>query len=230
MISKWFELKEDAIKMRKLGISMTVIETKLGIPRSTLSGWFKSVAITPAQQQALIQNRRDGWRKARIKAVESHREKKTLRILEAQTEALKTLDKIELTSEILDLAFAMLYFGEGAKKDITSLGSSDPRILKFTTTVLLRNYNIQPEQLRCDLHLRMDQNGEELKSYWSKELNIPVECFRYIAYDKRTAGKPTYDHYKGVCVITCGNIAIQRKLIFMYTLFCEKVASLSMGA
>jgi len=38
MKSKWYELKPDAIKLRKKGFSIGKIERRLGIPRSTLSG------------------------------------------------------------------------------------------------------------------------------------------------------------------------------------------------
>lgn len=230
MKSKWYELKETAIVLRQSGMSMTVIERKLGIPRSTLSGWFKDVILTDEQRLSLMKNRQDGWAKARVRAVESHRAQKAIRLLNAKHEALKTLEKIELSEATLDLAFAMLYLGEGAKKNITSIASSDPMILRFVLTVLRRNYSIEPDMVRCDLHLRMDQDKETLKRYWSDQLGIPIERFTYVAYDKRSLGNPTYDHYKGVCVINCSNIAIQRKLIYLYNLFCEKVAALDVGA
>jgi hypothetical protein len=229
MTADRYELKEKAIALRQTGMSMTVIERKLGVARSTLSGWFKTVPLTEEQRVRLMKNSRDGWAKARVRAVESHRAQKALRLLQAKQDAQKTLDQIELSDAVLDLAFAMLYFGEGAKNGTTSLASSDPTILRFVLAVLKRNYSIQPDMIRCDLHLRMDQNAEELKSYWSDELKIPLEQFKYAAYDKRSEGKPTYNHYKGVCVITCHRIAIQRKLIYLYNLFCERVAKLEMG-
>jgi hypothetical protein len=74
--------------------------------------------------------------------------------------------------------------------------------------VLRRNYGILPENLRCNLHLRMDQDAAQLKKYWAGELSIPLERFKYVAFDKRSAGKVTYAQYNGVCVINCGNIAI----------------------
>lgn len=230
MISKWFDKKEDAIALRKSGMSMTVIERKLGIPRSTLSGWFRAIPLSAEQTDILAKNKKDGWARARIRAVEVHRAGKALRLLEAKRAAIKTLEKIELSDEVLDLAFAMLYFGEGAKTNITSLASSDPTVLKFVVAVLRRNYAITPDMMRCDLHLRMDQDGQRAKEYWSKQLNIPIERFKYVAYDKRSEGKPTFDHYKGVCVLSCGNIAIQRKLVYLYNLFCERVSALDMGA
>ena len=124
----------------------------------------------------------------------------------------------------------MLYFGEGAKNGGTSLASSDPAILRFVLVVLRRNYDVTPSMIRCDLHLRMDQDAVSLKRYWSQELDIPIERFKYVAFDKRSTGKATYSHYKGVCVLSCGNIAIQRKLMYLYTLFCEKITELDTGA
>ena len=46
MRSKWFELKPDAIKLRKKGLSIREIELRLGIPRSTLSGWLKDIKLS----------------------------------------------------------------------------------------------------------------------------------------------------------------------------------------
>ena len=229
MRSKWFELKETALSLRKSGLSITLIERRLGIPRSTLSGWFRSVELSEEQRLKLVKNSQDGWQKAREKAVEWHRAQKNLRLLLAKQEAQEVLDKIEINDGILDLAFAMLYFGEGSKSGGTSLASSDPKILRFVLAVLKHNYKVGSEMVRCDLHLRMDQNAGELKQYWAKELNLPLNRFKYVAFDKRSNGKPTYDHYKGVCVISCGQIAIQRKLMYLYNLFCEKVSTLEMG-
>jgi hypothetical protein len=96
MKSQWFDLKETVTALRKEGISMTVIERKYGIPRSTLSGWFKNVELTEEQRVVLMRNRKDGWAKARANAVESHKAQKALRLLNAKQEAINTLDKIEL--------------------------------------------------------------------------------------------------------------------------------------
>lgn len=228
--SQWFEYKEAAIALRKTGMSMTVIESKLGIPRSTLSGWFKPIVLSEAQRTNLMKNKQDGWLKARKQAVIAHKAAKEARLLKAKDAAQETLDKIEINDAILDLAFAMLYFGEGAKNGTTSLASSDPVILRFVLTVLKRNYYVTSAMIRCDLHLRMDQDAVKLRRYWAEELGVPIERFKYVAYDKRSTGKATYSHYKGVCVISVGDVAIQRKLMYLYTLFCEKIAKLDMGA
>lgn len=230
MKSRWYELKDTAIELRRTGMSIKTIEEKLGIPRSTLSGWLKHVELSEEQRCRLMKNKHDGWKKAREKAVESHRAQKTLRLLKAKQEAEATLASLDLNSAVLDLAFAMLYLGEGAKGNASSIANSDPKILRFVIAVLKRNYSIEPEQIRCELHLRADQDHDLMKQYWSTELKLPISCFGYVAVDQRTAGKATYDHYKGVCVISCGGIAIQRKIVYLYNLFCDKVAELDAGA
>ena len=106
MKSKWYESKEIAITLRKSGLSMTLIERKLGIPRSTLSGWFKTVQITEEQRLILMKNSQDGWKKARIKAVEWHRAQKNLRLLKAKQEAQETLNKIIEIQRSKDAAYA----------------------------------------------------------------------------------------------------------------------------
>lgn len=205
---------------------MTVIERKYGIPRSTLSGWFKYIELSETQRIKLMRNSEDGWKKARINANKWHRAQKAARLETAQQQASDIVDRLTLTDDVLDLAFAMLYFGEGAKTNgTTSIANSDPIVLNFVLNVLDRNYKITREMVRCDLHLRADQDPNKLKLYWSEVLGIPIDRFRGCYIDKRTLNKPTYESYKGVCLLYCGSVAIQRKLTNLYNLFCTKVAA-----
>jgi hypothetical protein len=230
MKSKWFEYKTEACELRRQGVSMTVIEQRYGIPRSTLSGWFRDIKLTEPQRTRLMKNQQDGWKKARENAVKWHNKQKQDRLLQADQQAAKTIEHATITPELLDITLAMLYFGEGAKNGTTSMSNSNPLALRFMLSVLYVNYGITPSQIRCDLHLRADQNSQTVQQYWQEELKLPASCFRYTAYDKRTVGKATYDDYMGVCVVTCQKIAIQRKLISLYNQFCSQVSESIMGA
>lgn len=231
MKSKWFELKPTAVTLRKNGLSIKQIEKELGIPRSTLSGWFRDIIMDDTHIARLQKNKEEAWARARVNSVVWHKAQKAARIAEAEAQAQSVLDRLNINNDLLDLAFSMLYLGEGSKKGGTSIASSDPMILRFTLITLERVYNLNRTTIRCELHLRMDQNEDEIKQYWSEQLNIPFTQFKYVAFDKRSEGRTTYEHYKGVCLLQCGNIAIQRKLISMYNLFCEKVSSLeNLGA
>jgi hypothetical protein len=69
--------------------------------------------------------------------------------------------------------------------------------------------------------LRSDQNEKELIEYWARQLNLSTNVFSSIK-DKRTAKSKTYPNYKGVCVVMCGgNIAIQRRLVYLGQEYCK---------
>ena len=224
MKSKWFGLKSKATRFRKSGKSISFIEYKLGIPRSTLSGWFKNIELSSKQKETLNDNRRNALVVARAKAVVWHNEQKNKRLKIAEEQALCVLKKLNTSNkEILDLALSFLYLGEGFKMKETAIGNSNPLILRFFISVLRKNYNLVPAKIKCELHLRSDQNPEEMKKYWSKTLLIPLENFKGVSIDHKTKGTTTYPEYKGVCVLRCGSVAIQRKLVYFSEMFCKKV-------
>jgi AraC-like DNA-binding protein len=229
MKSKWYELKPTAIQLRKRGISIGRIEEKLNISRSTLSGWFRDIELTPKQKKILSERWKQGLVKARKKALLWHRQEKEKRLFKAQEEADGVLGKVNLSdSNIIDLGLAMLYLGEGTKKNIeTAMSNSDPLILKAFVAILRKNYNVSISKIRCELQIRADQNPQNTKRFWAKTLGLPMKNFKYINIDKRTIGTKTYPGYKGVCNIRCANVAIKRKLLNISKGFCEAVVKQS---
>ena len=211
--------------MRCNGISICTIEKKLSIPRSTLSGWFKNIQLTPDQYAKLAKSSTNHLSKARCLAVEWHNKQKENRLKEAEKQAIDVLTQLNLSeSSILELALAMLYFGEGGKGDRgLVLANSDPLLLKFYIYMLRKIYRVNVDKIKCSLHLRADQDPIKMKRFWSKALQIPECNFTSPSLDIRTSGRPTYPNYNGVCVVSCGNIALQRKLIYLSRKFCEKL-------
>jgi hypothetical protein len=228
MISKWFKSKSLSIRLRKKGKSIKYINKKLGIPLSTLSGWFKDIKLTSKQKEKLERDREIGLIKARKKAKIWHNNEKQKRLKLAKKEAHKLISKINFSDERnLEIALAFLYLGEGFKNYSTAMGNSDPRILKFFISILRNNYQLKIENIKCELHLRADQDEKTIKGYWSKELKIPQKNFTKTSFDKRTNGSVTYSYYKGVCVVRCANVAIQRKLLYFSNAFCDKVIKMA---
>ncbi len=222
------KIKDLAFKMRRRGKTFNEITNKLGIPKTTLSYWFIGIELS-SEQKALIKK---NWLKAivgsRTNAIKWHNEQKQSRILLAKNEAQDMLSRVNLDDDnYLELALAFLYLGEGSKKNwSTSLGNSDPIIIRFFLNAMRRLYNVDTNKLRIVLHLRADQDIEAMKLYWSKVLGVPTSLIKAAYLDKRTIGRPTYDDYKGVCVIDCGQVAIQRRLVWISQLFCEKIITM----
>jgi hypothetical protein len=140
MKSKWFNLKSEAIRLRKSGKSLPHIHQKLGIPKSTLSYWFKHIKLTKRQKEKLHRNWLSGLVSARQGAAVWHQKEKLKRIETAEKEADLVLEKVNFTDMCtLELTLATLYLAEGSKKNVeTALGSSDPNTLRF----FLRSLNI----------------------------------------------------------------------------------------
>jgi len=227
MKSRWYELKNKAVALRKRGFSIGKIEKNLGIPRSTLSGWLKDIKLSRAQKSKILEEWKNDLKKARKKAVVWHNEQKRKRLEEAEKNAKKTLSEINLKNPLFfELALAFLYLGEGSKKNTeTAIGSSDPKILKFFLVGLKKIYKLDINKIRCELGLRADQDPVKIKRYWSRILELPLVNFKQVNIDKRTEGIVTYPYYKGVCNLRCGNVAIQRKLVNLANLYCEKIIS-----
>jgi hypothetical protein len=224
--SKFDHLKQHVIELRKQGFSITAIEKQYGIARSTLSGWFRKIELTDEQRAVLSSKGKNRWSDAsREKATRWHNEQKAVRILRAESEVHELLGSVDLNNRsIMEIALAMLYLGEGFKKNLdTGMGNSDPMILRFFLMVLLNVFSVPVEGIRCNLHLRADQASDVEKRYWSEQLDLPLTNFKQSVFDKRTSGRATYDGYHGVCVISCGRVAIQRKLVYLGRAYCKLI-------
>ncbi|MDO8561399.1 MAG: hypothetical protein Q7S05_01070 [bacterium] len=226
MPSRRQQLKQRAVSMRRHGASIRDIEKRLGVRRSTLSYWFTKVPLSKYHLKLLKKRADNALVKARVEAVKWHNAQKTARMRRASDEAAQTIARIDFTDgAIAELALALLYLGEGAKRSVmTAIGNSDPLILRFFVRMLQRLYQIPPTDMKCELHLRSDQDAKKITRYWSRVLGIPTSNFGKPSFDQRTVGRPTYSHYKGVCIVRCSRVAIQRKLVYIATTFCSRIA------
>jgi len=230
MKSNWYEYKPEARRLRKKGWSIKAIRKELGIPLSTLSGWLRDIELSKKQQAKLKKKWQQALVDARAKAVLWHNEQKRLRLEQAEIQAKIVLSKIEIADKnILDLTLALLYLGEGFKGSETGIGNSDPLILRFFLAILKENYDVDIKNITCELHLRADQDADKVKKFWAKKLQIPISNFKRAYFDQRTLGSKTYSHYKGVCLMRIGNVAIQRKLVYLSNLYCRQVISRYLG-
>lgn len=96
-----------------------------------------------------------------------HAELKQLRVLKALAEASIVFEKVNIYDDyILEIILAMLYWGEGAKTGNRILiSNSNQKLLKFFLDGLTRVYKLPRNSVRCALHLRADQNPEEMKEF-----------------------------------------------------------------
>lgn len=223
MTSRLVDVKAKARALRSNGASYKKIRDELGVPLSTLNGWLRDIQLTNEQKKKLNEQWRQGLVRARTKASETHRQNRLKRIQQIHQKVDYDYGRVSLKPHQEEIALAMLYLGEGSKtKRGLGLGNSDSKILRFYIGALKRLYGVNASTLRAELHLRADQDEEAMKDFWARELSLMKHQFRYVIKDPRTIGKPTYEGYKGVCLLNGGGVEIQRRLMYLAEVLCSR--------
>jgi len=89
-----------------------------------------------------------------------------------------------------------LYLGEGAKThDIIRIVNSNPKMIRLAVRWFREVCDLEISNLRVRLHLYPDSNIKESVEYWSKETNIPEDCF-YKAHVDVRKDKKTFKNSK----------------------------------
>jgi hypothetical protein len=145
------------------GASMNEIEAEFGVPKSTQNSWFSKMTLSKKALNILDLKKEAHLIEARKKAIKWHNSGKAKRMEIVRMTAEESLSHIDAGNKnILELALAMLYLGEGSKTTATGMGNSDPLIVKFFIESIRLLYGIDMARMRFDLHLRADQNPDKM--------------------------------------------------------------------
>jgi len=213
------KLRKKAIELRKKGRTYSEIQKilKTEIPKSTLSYWCSNIELPKEYRDRIQELILKNAHKGRAVALVVNRIKRE-KYLKSVEDRNKYLAKSLRNKDIVKIALAMLYLGEGGKDQRGSLlfGNSDPFIISLFLYSLRYCYSIDESKFRCTLMCRADQNTKKLEKFWSKVTNIPPSQFYRVRQDARTIGKPTKKKdYKGVCKIDYFSADIYTELMMI---------------
>ena len=132
--------KDAALKLRLNGKSYSEICSALGIPKSTLSGWFSDVVLSETAQKRITERSQKKSLDGLIKRNKNQTKLAWERARQIQNSASKEIDSLSKTD--LLIVAAALYWAEGYKKllvrkgkEVThhpvSLTNSDPVLIKM---------------------------------------------------------------------------------------------------
>lgn len=206
------ELREQARQLRREGCSLNEIAARLGPPKNTLTLWVRDIVLTPEQrgrlhEKEVVENGRN-----RALASEAHRRARLARIDTARLQAEALLDGLDDLHRAKHIAAAMLYLGEGAKREgACAFGNSNPRVICYWLHLLRTSFSIDESKLCIQLSIRYDQDEQALLEFWQGVTMIERSIKGHV--DRRTEGKPTKrTQYKGVCTIHYFDISLRRYL------------------
>lgn len=196
------EDKQKAITMRKKGESYSQIKKKLGISKSTLSGWLYDMPLSPKRIRELQADSPIRIEKYR----NTMRAKRDVKNKEAYDLIASRIGKIS-DREFL-IAGLFLYWAEGSKtKNFSiSLTNTNPTMLVLFIR-WLNFFDVPKSKLKIHLHLYSDMNIKKQMKFWSDTLDIPLMQFRKPYIKKTTLSSITYTNGfgQGTCSVILDN-------------------------
>lgn len=204
--------QEKAIKLRKLGKSYSEITTKLGIPKSTLSDWFRKLDWSKKLKNKLHEHYslKSSTRRRALHAVLKGKWNDWYK--KCRQEAIDEFPNLK--DNPLFVAGLMLYWGGGDKQLKNSqvrLSNSDPEFIKIYYNFLVYILRVSKEKITANLILYPDLINEPQKRFWSKATGIQLQQFR--ASNTIRGKHPTRRFSYGVCIVRLSNRKIKEKIM-----------------
>lgn len=195
--------KEKAIAFRKQGKTYSDILRAIPVAKSTLGIWLKEAKLSVAENQRFTEAKR-------LSSLRGGQAKKKQRVEKQNNILSETKSEIRKISEReLFLIGVALYWAEGAKEKEYYPGSQlqfsnmDPKIIQIFLTWLFKVCKIGKNMIVFNIFLHQTHKArlEEVKKYWSKITDFPVNSFSSVYWKKnnlKTNRKNTGEKYYGV--------------------------------
>lgn len=180
----------EAMKLRLRGYSYNEIRDVLGVPKSTLSGWFRDLILSRTAQDRLNRRRSIGT-DVLIKRNRMQTQIAQKRVTQIQNEASTSVPVLDKNS--LLLLGTILYWAEGYKrlrvhdgKVVTahtiSFVNSDPDMIKLFVRFLVKILDIKLDDIRLTMRLYAHINEQEAMRYWGGITGLGDNNFRKTTY------------------------------------------------
>jgi len=208
--------------MRSYGKSYKEIKAELGVPKSTLSGWFKNYSWSRDLAKNLS-NAASEQNLAKIQHLNKVRRAHLARLYEeSKVEAGKEF--LVLRNFPLFIAGILLYWGAGDKssRNHIRVSSRDPEIVKLFFLFIKSFVTIKEESIKISLLLYECVEEAACKEYWMKITGLSSANFYKTAIIKRKrSARVPY----GICTIGFSSTYFKHKLLKWLTLMPEYLIS-----
>ena len=166
------QLKKEAVRLRKIGLSYSEIKKKINVSKSTLSSWLKLIPLKLEDKKRLYTKNIN----ALSRGPQSQKERR-IREIDKIIEKAEREIPYQLSFETYQLFGAALYWGEGSKSTSLKITNSDPSFILFMVRWLKKVFGISPKKLKAWLNIYPKQNELNIKKFWSKITGIPLKNF-----------------------------------------------------
>jgi len=208
-MEKRWQQKEEARRLRRLGLTFPEIQDRLFIHKVTLSRWCQDIELTPRQIGLHGKVYSAGLKGAKANYLKRQKE-----IKEIQKKAEKEIRKMSFYE--FKIAGTALYWGEGTKKSSgLSFSNSDVKLVEFMMKWIREVCGVSDNRIKAYLYLHTGLDEEKMKKYWSKIINIPLAQFNKTTFKQEGSASRKYseDKYKGTIKIHVSSEDLKHKVI-----------------
>ena len=160
--------KKLAQQLRREGLSMKMIEQRLGIARSTVSLWVREIELSDRQHAEIALRGASEASRARSAYFRARR-----RGFQEEGREVARL------GEPLHVAGCMLHWAEGSKhRNAVHLSNSDPAMIELFAR-FLRHYFETPDtslRMACNLFADHEARQREIEDFWLVSAGLPRTC------------------------------------------------------
>jgi len=201
---------------REQGLSYNEIAALTRISKSTLSAWLRDIPLTLEQETRLQERLRSNRSSFAARALPINRERHQRARQRAYQSGVDIAKGVPDQANIHELALAMLYLGEGAKRNsVVQIANTDSSILRFFLWALRQLYDIDEKRLSFRLNLieAARSREENFIVWWCQQLGCSREQFRKTQFDPRSHATHITDNYRGVCTASYNDLFLQQHIL-----------------
>jgi hypothetical protein len=172
------KFKAEAVKMREAGYSYGMINERLGVPKGTLSEWFKAKPFKPNKE--VLKRIQHGP----ILNGERRHNQKVEEVLRLRSKGKEEIGALS-DRDFLLLGLG-LYIGEGTKAfEQIQIANANPAVIKLMVQWFQRAFRLGTENITIAVHLYPDNDEKEALRFWQEKTGLPRENFRKTYVDVR---------------------------------------------
>ena len=185
---------QSILDQRLAGKTYGEIRKIFGVPKSTLSYWFKTLELSSKAKKILSKKTRDG-----ILALGDFNKNRTEKILQENKDTRQKYTSLvsKITSRELMLIGAALYWAEGYKNfnhtrkmyPYVSFANSDPHLIRIFIEFVEKVLGVSRDQLSAIAMIYPSLNPAVSIRYWRKITGIPMERLRYYSTLSRASAQ-----------------------------------------
>jgi len=213
--------KNQAIELRKQGLTYSEIQKFIPVTKGMLSFWLKDLILSDEEKDKLYSRTSDRRSSGRSKSISTNRNKRLNREIVAFEDAKKLF--VEMQSDPKFLIGIALYWAEGAKKhNVFQFVNSDPDMVVFMFNWIQKYLKIDQIKIKCRLFIHKVSGYENIELFWAGKLGLQTSIFQQTIYKSTGYSVKKNPDYRGCMRLCITNVYVFRlmkawqKLLIQY--------------